>query len=592
MKFLEAPEDAGHLKVTNLQNPDLVPLRPERRNWNQWGFFCYWVMHTVPLSSYTSASTLLNYGLNVKYTMVAVLVGNIITTIQSVLCGQPGGDHHLSYTIYSKAYFGSYGFYLATIIRSVSCIVWYASQAWLGGLMVNCMIDCLSYRYLTWENTLPDSVPFTNREIIGYILFQILLIPFLFYKPEHVRIPMAICSVITIASMIGICAFSVTDNNGSRGEMMVTDSSLSGSAFSWAFFRAISQWYGSSCSGVINKPDFSRFGSTKYVFIPGTVIGVMFIGTVVPLLGVISASATASKYGTAIWKPSELIDTWLLEYWNPKCRAGCFFAAFSFTFLQIVYDGVCNLWSFGMDFAAIAPRYINMRRGAVFVAIVSWVIQPWVMYNTSSNFGTVMTGFSVFFSPIIAILICDYFVVRKRKVKLTDFYTNSPDGIYYGWKGINIPGFLAFFIGMAPGLPGLINAANPKIIISIGITRYYYGNVIFSWFVSAFLYWSLSLFFKPKGLGEMDEADYYGTYSDADCKYWNVIPQRNVPPEELSKYVNLDSLNGPGEVEMYKTNTDSYKSGIPPSTSTVESDSKSPTTKEKEASVQVHELEA
>lgn len=550
LEFLKAPEDQGHLRVTGLQNPDLVPLRQQRRNWNWWGFLSYWVIHTLPISSYTSASTLLNYGLNVGCTMAAVIVGNALTTVNSILCGQPGADHHVSYSMYSKAFFGTNGFYLATLLRAISAIVWYGNNGWLGGLVINSLLGSLSYRYLTWENTLPASVPFTNREIIGFVIYQILLIPFMIYKPENMRIAMAVTSLMGFVAMIGICAFSVTNNNGSAGAMMTEKSALTGSAFSWAFFRALSQWYGSNCAGIINKPDFSRFASSKYVFIPGSIFAIMVIGTIVPLLGIISASAAQSKYGEAIWEPNELLDRWLLEYWGPKCRAGCFFASLFLVAAQVIFSGVCNCWSFGMDFAAVAPKWVNMRRATVFAALLCWVVQPWTMYNTSTNYGTVMSGFTVFFSPIIAIMACDYWLVRKRRLVLTSFFTRSTDGAYYGYKGFNLPGYIAFVTAMTPALPGLISAANGHMTLATGITHYYYGNAIFSSCVAFFLYWALSQVFKPNRLGEMDEADYYGTYSDADCKYWNVIPQRDIPKEELSKYVNTQALEFEDEVSI------------------------------------------
>lgn len=97
---------------------------------------------------------------------------------------------------------------------------------------------------------------------------------------------------------------------------------------------------------------------------------------------------------------------------------------------------------------------------------------------------------------------------------------------------------------MTPGLPGLIAAANKKVVLKDkGILEYYYGNVIFGWFIAFFLYWSLSLIFKPKDAGKMDDADYYGTYSLEDCKYWGVIPQKEIPSDEISKYVNIQNIN-------------------------------------------------
>lgn len=446
LKSIELPEDSKHVRVNSLQNPDLIPLRPERRTWNWWGFTGYWIIHKMALSSFTSASSLLSSHLTVPYVMAAIVVGNIMTTIHSILNGQPGADHHISYTLYSKAIFGTYGFYLAILIRAAIAVVWFASQGWLGGLMVNTMLGTWSYSYLTWENTLPESVPFTSKELCGFVLFNVCVIPFLIYKPEKVRFAMTVSAILAFFSMVGICAYAVHNNGGSRGPLMTTATTLTGSKFSWAFLKAISQWYGSSCSGTINKPDYTRFSSGKYLPIPGSVLGIMCIGTIVPLLGVITASASRGTYGKEIWKPSDVMEKWLKEDYSSSLRAGCFFASLSLAASQLFFNAICNCWSFGMDFSGVAPKFIDMRRGAILACFLVWLIQPWTMYNTSTNFGTVMTAFSVFFSPLIAIVICDYWIVRRGRMKLTDLYSTDPNNCYYGYKGFNIPVMFLFLL--------------------------------------------------------------------------------------------------------------------------------------------------
>ena len=78
---------------------------------------------------------------------------------------------------------------------------------------------------------------------------------------------------------------------------------------------------------------------------------------------------------------------------------------------------------------------------------------------------------------VALVLLSDFFLVRKGR----DFHIYSlykPSGIYWFTAGVNPRAIAAFFIGVAPLLPGLVNGVNPQIRgISQGVLNLY----TFSW---------------------------------------------------------------------------------------------------------------
>lgn len=72
---------------------------------------------------------------------------------------------------------GMNGAYIGQLIRIILSIVWYGSQAWLGGLCVSAMLSSWSYSFLTMPNALPESARMVTRELIGFLIFQIISIP-------------------------------------------------------------------------------------------------------------------------------------------------------------------------------------------------------------------------------------------------------------------------------------------------------------------------------------------------------------------------------------------------------------------------------
>jgi NCS1 family nucleobase:cation symporter-1 len=72
-----------------------------------------------------------------------------------------------------------HGAYIGQAMRIMLSIVWYGSQAWLGGLCVSAMISSWSYSFLHMENTFPASANMVTRDFVGFLLFHIISIPFL-----------------------------------------------------------------------------------------------------------------------------------------------------------------------------------------------------------------------------------------------------------------------------------------------------------------------------------------------------------------------------------------------------------------------------
>lgn len=74
---------------------------------------------------------------------------------------------------------GMRGAYLTQAMRIMLSIVWYGSQAWLGGLCVSAMLSSWSYNFLMMENTLPASANMVTRDLVGFTLFHVISVPFL-----------------------------------------------------------------------------------------------------------------------------------------------------------------------------------------------------------------------------------------------------------------------------------------------------------------------------------------------------------------------------------------------------------------------------
>ncbi|KAF6012086.1 hypothetical protein HII13_001889 [Brettanomyces bruxellensis] len=471
MSFLRRFTDAITLEESDgMKNKDLVPIPIDRRKWGFPAYLWYWGITSLCAVTWSAGSSLLSLGLNGNYAMGIVVIANAIISIAAALNGYYASRYHIGFSVYQRVIFGIRGSCIGVLIRAILSVVWFASQAWLGGLCVNVILSSWSKSYLNWENTLPESVPMTSQELCGFVIYLVLTFPLLMVPPQYLDSLLAVATFMIFFMGIGITAWAVHFNGNNYGSLMNEKMSLSSSDMGWAWMYGLSSWYSSLTSGIANQGDYSRYNKSTKGCMYGIVLGTNLTGFLVPLFGILTASAFGA-----------------------------------------------------MDLASLCPRFLNIRRGSVLVMLLAWPTQPWLFYNSDSVFLTVISSFSVFLTPLIAIYICDFYVIRRCKLKISHCYISSKESIYWYNNGINWRSIISFAVGVAPGLPGLINAANPSISISSGALHFFQGSFIFQFAISFCVHYALNLFLNET-VGEPDKTDLFNTYKPAECKHYNLIP--------------------------------------------------------------------
>ncbi|KAH7123283.1 NCS1 nucleoside transporter [Dactylonectria estremocensis] len=512
-------------ETTRWINPDIAPLPPNRRTWRVVAYLGFGSIANLCISAWTGGSSLLSLGLTVPQTVGAMIAARVLIAALVIANGWCGGEWHIGFTMSQRVVLGIYGSYIGQLLRIMLSIVWFGSQAWLGGLCVSALLSSWSHNFLTLENTLPTSANMITRDFIGFVIFQIISIPMLLIRVEKVSSPVAIANIITFFVMMGITIWACTTAGGA-GPLFVSGAAQSATMErSWAWVYAIVASVGNISAGILNQSDFTRFAHKQGVQVPGMIFSLFVPGMVVPIFGILTASATMTIYGgEAYWNPLTIIHQWMLDNYSAKARAAAFFCSLGFVISQLAENTLGNGFAAGMDLAGLFPNWINIRRGGVLCALLSWAVQPWLFYNTASVFVTVAASFSVFMGPLTGIMISDYFLIRKQRIQLSQLYTGSCDGSYWYSSGFNWRAFVAWAVGFTPAMPGMISAANPDVLVSDGIYKYYLGNYLFGFLTASILYTALCMAFKVKGAGLQDDTDLYGTFSE------NVALEKGMSP--------------------------------------------------------------
>lgn len=132
--------------------------------------------------------------------------------------------------------------------------------------------------------------------------------------------------------------------------------------------------------------------------------------------------------------------------------------------------------------------------GLVPVAAVS-ILVPDLFF---SNFGTFLAFIGVFFAPLCAIQIVDYFLLRGQRINIRGIYQQGPGSPYQYWGGFNIAAILA----MAAGFFTYLYLLNPVSYASNSPYQYLTASLPTA-FVGGLVYLILTLVIvKPAGKGD------------------------------------------------------------------------------------------
>ena len=211
--------------------------------------------------------------------------------------------------------------------------------------------------------------------------------------------------------------------------------------------------------------------------------------------------------------------------YNSKSRAAGFFAGCGLVVCQLAINTIDNAFSTGMDMAGLVPSFINIRRGAYIGLILSIAMCPWQLLSSASVFISVLSAYSVFLGPMVGIMCCEYWILRQRIIKLSDLYHPRADGIYHYWHGINWRSFVSWVVGWAYLIPGFAHTVTPGVSVPAACTNLYYLAFPLGFTVSFLLHWTLNKLFPPRGLGEKDDVDYYGTFTSPEAMKLGVAVQ-------------------------------------------------------------------
>jgi len=242
--------------------------------------------------------------------------------------------------------------------------------------------------------------------------------------------------------------FWITRKAGGLGPVLHTPSKFhSASEFVRFFIPALTGMVGFWATVALNIPDFTRYAKSQRAQMLGQALGLPTAMTLYSFIGVAVTSASAVIFGEAIWDPVVLLGRF-----NQPIVA--LIALVALLVATLNTNVAANVVSPSNDFSNLRPSLISFRTGGLITGVTGIVMMPWKLLRDFSSyiFGW-LVGCSALLGPIAGIMICDYYVVRHRLLKVEELYRRG--GVYEYRNGFNHKAILALVAGIAVALVGL-----------------------------------------------------------------------------------------------------------------------------------------
>src|SRR5690606_28021348 len=399
-----------------------------KRNWTTYNYAALWISMAHCIPTYMMASGLISAGMNWWQALITILLGNTIVLAPILLNSHPGTKYGIPFPVFARAAYGTAGSNLPALMRALVACGWFGIQAWIGGEALNTFFKAF---IPGWENLLGGPIGgHTVTTSFSFLFFWAMNIAFIYKGMDLLRIVenwAASYVLVMTAALLGWMLYQA----GVIGFLLIEPGKFHTFGEFWPIFvPSLTAMLGFWATLSLNMPDFTRFGRSQREQAVGQGVALPTTMTVFAAMGILITSAAIVVFPhmdpADAWDPVKLVG----QFSQPVVVAVSMFTVVDAT---LSVNIAANVVSPANDFANAFPKLISFRTGGLITGIIGILMQPWKLLADPSGyiFGW-LVGYSGGLGSIAGVLIADYWILRKRELRLADLYRS--DGEYAGWN--------------------------------------------------------------------------------------------------------------------------------------------------------------
>ncbi|MDR5865456.1 NCS1 family transporter [Halomonas koreensis] len=397
-------------------NESLAPQKT--RIMGRTSYLLAWFGGCVSIGTFTMGSSVVGT-LNLVQATLAIAIGCFVIGIALALNGAAGYKYGIPFMVQARSAFGFSGTRLPGLVRAVPAIVWYGFQSWIGAGALN-MVSATLFGF--------------DNLIFYFITFQLLQIALSVLGFQGIKWLENVGSAFILGSLVYMFYSTIQRYGDELSASMLT---MDGS-WGLPFWGATMLFLGIYSTMMLNVSDYAREhkegtgpGLLTTIYAMSILPCTLFMG----LIGYMVSEATGVADPIKVF--SNAVDN------TPLLMTTLLFIAFA----QVTTNVLNNV---------VPPTYVLMdafklkfRTATVIVGLLAFATFPWELVKDESAAGLQLfvQTYSAFLGPIFAILVVDYYLIRRRTLDLGKLYDeNGP------YRGVNMAALIATAAGAVVAL--------------------------------------------------------------------------------------------------------------------------------------------
>ncbi|MCI1590089.1 NCS1 family transporter [Heyndrickxia oleronia] len=415
--------DSNEIQIEHAPGVDesLYPKKNNERTVGPISYAFMWIGDGVNLGNMTLGASLVVAGiatLNIYQTFLAGIIAIAIISTIFALNDRLGYKTGIPYVAQLRMSFGIKGTIISSLLRGIPAIVWYGIQSWIGATALNEIAKIAT----------DGSFDHVAICFVALVLLQIVLSLFGFHAIKWVE---SLASIIIMLALVYVFIILLTSHRDAIADTWVHTKG------SWGlpFFGFIMVFLGNYAAIFLSAADYSRELKTG---ISNGKRGTLYFVSIFVAYGFVLTIGAMLASATGVTNPAKalaiIVDNSYITV----------FVSIFIVIGVIATNMVANI---------IPPAYVitlltklKYKPAAIITGLLALVAFPWELVKDSSAEGLnlFVLIYSAFLGPVVAILLVEYYILRKQKVDVAEIY--KPDGQF---AGFNPCALIAMFIGAA-----------------------------------------------------------------------------------------------------------------------------------------------
>ena len=438
-----------------LTNWEIVSVNPVDKNWDWKDFFCFWAINVQSIIGFSLVASLyIIYDLNFFIVFSGSLFASLLVYFFSNLIGNLSQKHGIPFVVFLRTSMGLSAAKYFGMLRGLIGIFFFGVQTFFISKSIVYLIR------ITLFNIDPNLL---NKEIFLSFFMALNLIDWfaliftfwfqylLFSKDQHLTKKLIKFSgifvyfglflfLIMIISEYGAVVFNrfnqlIDTNIAFQKNTILQFISVAGTMF--AFFSIV----------ILNFGDFSRYAKNQKELNRGnlTLIFNLIVFSLLSVLITLGAdiilNSNLTEAGKLLTNPTDIIGKFNNTYLTIVALFFILVASMSTNLIANYIPSQNTLLNF-------LPNKLTLKSSGFIIFFISLFIAVfWLPLLSQIGILSFVDTIGAFFGPIFGLMICDYYLVKKRIIVNKDIFSSKPESSYIYSNGWHIKAVYSVLIG-------------------------------------------------------------------------------------------------------------------------------------------------